>query len=83
MWLRRYRTLWVAVLLILMALAIVSSHRRQPDGMGPFEEVIYGMLRPIQSALSSGLNGIRAFWDEYLGLVAVERENRSLRERIW
>ncbi len=70
-------------MLILMALAIVSSHRRQPGGMGPFEELIYGMLRPVQSALSAGLNGMRAFWDGYLGLVAVERENRSLRERIW
>lgn len=70
-------------MLILMALAIVSSHRRQPGGIGPFEELIYGILRPMQSGLSAGLSGMRALWDRYLGLVAVEKENRSLRERIW
>jgi len=70
-------------LLILMALGIISSHRRQPGGMGPFEEALYGVLRPMQSALSAGFKGARAFWDGYLGLVAVERENRALRERIW
>ncbi len=70
-------------MLIFMGLAIVSSHRRQPGSMGPFEEVIYGVLRPVQSGLSKGLDGIKGFWDGYLGLVAAQRENRSLRERIW
>ncbi len=82
MWLRKYRTLWVSLLLILMALAVISSHRRESGRLSPFEWVIYEIGRPIQWAISSVSHGVRSVWDGYLGLVNVQRENRQLKERV-
>jgi len=82
MWLRRYRTLWVPLLLVIMALVIISSHRREPGGLSLLERMIYGAARPFQSALSNGLLKARSFWEGYVELVEVNQENRRLTERI-
>jgi rod shape-determining protein MreC len=82
MWLRKYRTLWVSLFLLLMALAVISSHRREPGSLSPFERVIYGIGRPFQWALSTGLQQARGVWEGYIGLVNVQRDNRRLQMRI-
>lgn len=82
MWFRRYRVLCVSLLLILTAMAVISIHRREPGKLSPFEQIIYGVSRPLQWTLTTGVNGIRSFWEGYIHLVNVQKENRVLRKRV-
>lgn len=82
MWWRRHPTLWVTLALVVAALAIISSHRRDPGSLSLFERFIYGLGRPIQSGLAGALLGIRTAWEDYVALVQVKRENRRLAKRV-
>jgi rod shape-determining protein MreC len=82
MWFSRYRIIWIALLLILMAMAIISTHRGNPGRLGPFDEFIYGIAKPLQWGLTSLSNGVKAFWNDYVHLVYVQQENEVLHRRL-
>jgi len=82
MWWRKHPTLWVTLALMVTALAIVSSHRRDPGSLSLFERLIYAMVRPVQSGLAGVLSGVRSTWEDYVALVHAQKENRRLSARI-
>jgi len=64
------------------ALAIISSHRRDPGSLSLLERSIYALVRPVQSGLAYLLSGARSTWEDYLTLVNAQKENRRLAARI-
>lgn len=82
MWWRKHPTLWVTLALIVTALAIISSHRRDPGSLSFLERSIYALVRPVQSGLAHVLSAVRSTWGDYLMLVNAQRENRRLAARI-
>lgn len=82
MWWRKYPTLWVTLALLVTALAIISSHRRDPGSLSLLERSIYAVVRPIQSGLAHVLSAFRSTWEDYLTLVNAQKENRRLAARI-
>ncbi len=82
MWWRKHPTLWVTLALMVTALAIISSHRRDPGSLSLFERAIYALVRPVQSGLAHVLSGLRSTWEDYLALVHAQKENRRLVARI-
>jgi len=82
MWWRKHPTLWVTLALMVTALAIISSHRRDPGSLSLLERSIYALVRPVQSGLAHLLSGARSTWEDYLTLVNAQKENRRLAARI-
>jgi rod shape-determining protein MreC len=82
MWLHKYRILLLSLWLIVMAMVIISSHRRHPGHVGVFDRIVYGAAKPMQWSLSEGLTGLRSIWEGYFGLIHMHRENRALRKQV-
>lgn len=82
MWWRKHPTLWVTLALMVTALAIISSHRRDPGNLSLLERSIYALVRPVQSGLAHVLSAARSTWEDYIALVNAQKENRRLAARI-
>lgn len=82
MWWRKHPTLWVTLALMVTALAIISSHRRDPGSLSLLERSIYALVRPVQSGLAHVLSAARSTWEDYITLVNAQKENRRLAARI-
>jgi rod shape-determining protein MreC len=65
-----------------MAMTIISSHRRSPGSLTAFERRVYGIAKPLQWSLSTGLKGLRSLWEGYVGLVHVKQENVFLKKQV-
>jgi rod shape-determining protein MreC len=82
MWFRKYLSIWVLLFLILMAMAIYSTHRSNRGRLSPFEQFVYTVSRPVQWTLTTIIGGFRSLWQDYFYLVNVQQENRILRKRV-
>ncbi len=82
MWWRKHPTLWVTLALMVAAMAIISSHRRDPGSLSLLERSIHALVRPVQSGLAQMFSAVRSTWEGYLALVHAQKENQRLLARI-
>ena len=69
-------------LTLVLAMAMLSvSSRHQGRGASP-ASVLLEVVGPVESALSAVVGRVDSFWRNYLYLVGVREENRSLREVV-
>lgn len=87
---KRYRFLLLALCLFLATVVLYSYNLRQKASTTFFERAVLTFAAPFQSGLDSLTDRVSALWKDYLWLVdtrqrniALERENRELRSRLW
>jgi len=67
------------LLLSLLLLSATAGDRRRSD---PVAAVVLEGMRPLQAALSGGLDALGGLWRSYVALVGVRAENDRLRQRL-
>lgn len=76
----RFRTLLLAVILVLLCLALFAS--ALGGRFSFFHQLTLETLGPLQSGAAKGAAGIRSVWQDYIDLVHVQDENRRLKELL-
>ncbi len=71
-----------AILLLMVSLLLVSVGARARQRVDPLTAVALEVIRPLQGALSLGLDGMTHAWGSYVALVSVNQENERLNRRI-
>lgn len=70
------------MLLLLVSLLLVSTGARSRQRMDPLTSLALEIVRPLQGALTLGLDGMTHAWGSYVALVSVNQENERLRRRV-
>jgi len=78
----RNRVALASILLLLVSLLLVSTGARARQRIDPLTAVALEIIRPLQGALTLGLDGMTHAWGSYVALVSVNEENERLRRRI-
>ncbi len=86
---KRYRYLFLAVLLLLATVLLYSYNLRRKTTTTFFERAVLTFAAPFQSRLDTAVDGVKNLWGNYLWLVdarqrsiVLEQENRKLRSKL-
>ena len=79
---RRNRVVLTSGSLLLISLLLLSAGSRERRRGDPVAGAVLDSMRPLQSTVATGLDGLASVWRGYLGLVGVKQENERLRLRI-
>jgi rod shape-determining protein MreC len=75
---RRYRFLFLAVVLLLATVVIYSYNLRKKNTTTYFERTVLTIAAPFQVTIDSFSDAITGIWSDYLWLVDTRRQNREL-----
>lgn len=78
--LRRYRFLFLLVVLLLVTLLLYSYNLRHKTTTSFFERAVLSITAPFQIAFDEGIDAVTGVWRNYLWLVDVHRQNQLLKE---
>lgn len=78
--LKRYKTLFTALVLIVVTLAMLSYSIKQPSE-GTVRKFVVEISAALEFSINASISGIHHLWKRYLFLVGLESENRRLREQ--
>ena len=79
--LRRNRVLMTSAFLLLQSLLLLSVGTRG-GRRDPVAGVVLEIMRPLQLAITAGVDAAEGIWHSYIDLIGVTRENELLRRRI-
>ncbi len=73
----------IAIVLILMGGGLIILFSSSGEGeAGPLSSILHAVLRPVQVVVWGVSGRARGVWNDYLMLVGVRKENKTLREEI-
>jgi rod shape-determining protein MreC len=78
--LKRYKTVITALVLIVITLVMLSYSLKQP-AEGIIRKIVVEISASLEFAINTSLSGIHNLWKRYLFLVGLENENRRLKEQ--
>ena len=76
---RRNRVVLTSGLLLLISLLLLSAGSRTRRRIDPLASVVLEGMRPLQVAVTAGLDSLADTWHKYVTLVGVKQENERLR----
>src|SRR5664279_942581 len=79
---RRNRIVLTSGSLLLVSLLLLSVGTRARQRIDPLTGVVLEGMRPLQAAVSAGVDATAHVWRTYLNLVGVTQENELLRRRV-
>jgi rod shape-determining protein MreC len=77
---RKYHSLIVAAILLILSLAILSYSATRLSETGFLRKMVLETAAPVEDALNVSLNGLYDAWKRYIFLIGLEDENRRLRK---
>src|SRR5262245_33245608 len=78
----RQRTGLLFLVLTVGHILLISVQVNTKSGVPILEAVTFGVFSEMQRGVSSGVNGMRGMWGNYVALRGVEAENQALRARL-
>jgi rod shape-determining protein MreC len=78
---RKYLSLTVAAVLLLLSLAILSYSAARLSETGFLRKMVLEAAAPLEDAVNISLKGMFDAWKRYIFLVGMEDENRRLRKQ--
>jgi len=78
----RRRTLTLLVVLCLGHVLLISSQVPAASGTSALGSAAFGSVTRVQSAIGGVSGGVGGFWQHYLALGGVSRDNEALRARV-
>jgi rod shape-determining protein MreC len=79
---RRNRVVLTSGSLLLISLLLLSAGARTRQRIDPVASIMHEGMRPLQAAVTAGLDALADTWRTYVTLIAVKQENERLRRRI-
>jgi rod shape-determining protein MreC len=79
---RRNRIVFTSGSLLLVSLLLLSGGVRTRQRIDPLTGVVLEGMRPLQAAVSAGVDAFGHVWGTYVMLVGVKEENQALRQRV-
>ncbi|MBM4315626.1 MAG: rod shape-determining protein MreC [Deltaproteobacteria bacterium] len=76
---KKYRSITMAIALLLATLAILSYSAVRLSETGFLRKMVLEIAAPVEDAINRSLKGLHDTWNRYLFLVGKEDENRRLR----
>lgn len=80
--LKRFRTVWIWIILIFLALLLLSSNLGGKGSWNPAEQLVIEITAPFQRLIKATINITEGIWLKYFGLVDVCDENSRLKREI-
>ncbi len=87
--LRRYRFLWLAIILLLATVILYSYNLRQKTATTFFERAVLTFAAPFQTSIDGIVDSTTGIWGNYLWLVdarkrnlELEQENRQMQSQL-
>lgn len=81
-YLKQFRTVWIWVIFIFLALFLISSNLGRKRSWNPFEQVIVEIITPFQKFIKKTAAITEDFWFKYFGLINARNENARMRREI-
>jgi len=78
---RKYHSLIVAAVLLILSLAVLSYSAARLSETGFLRKTVLEAAAPVEDAVNISLKGLHDAWKRYLFLVGLEDENRRLRKQ--
>jgi rod shape-determining protein MreC len=79
---RRNRVVLTSGSLLVISLLLLSAGAGGRRRIDPLTGVVLEGMRPLQSAVTVGLNAIAGTWRSYVALIGVRQDNERLRRRV-
>jgi rod shape-determining protein MreC len=79
---RRNRVVLTSGSLLLISLLLLSAGARARRRVDPLAGLVLDGMRPLQAAVTAGIDAVADTWRTYVALIGVKRENQRLRQRI-
>lgn len=79
---KKYRNLIIAVLLVGLAFSIYSSNLRATGNASFLRRTILNVYSPPLRVIASALSGVKGFWNNYIFLLHVQKENLELKNSL-
>jgi rod shape-determining protein MreC len=76
---KKYRTITVAIVLLLVSLSILTYSAARLSETGPLRKMVLEIAAPVEDAINLSLKSLHDAWDRYLFLVEKGDESRRLR----
>jgi rod shape-determining protein MreC len=76
---RKYQSIVVAVVLLIVSITILSYSAVRLSETGFLRKLVLETAAPVEDAITISLKGLHDTWKRYLFLVGLEDENRRLR----
>ena len=80
--LRKFRTVWIWIILVFVILVLVSSKLGGKGRWNPAEKVIVEITAPFQKLIRSTIDTTKAIWFKYFALIQTHNENAILKREI-
>src|SRR5262245_55100527 len=78
----RSRSGYLFLGVILAHILLISAQVNSKSGVPVLESVTFGVFSEIQRVVSSGTEGVRRVWNDYVGLRNVRSENEQLKREL-
>ena len=78
----RQRVGWLFMTVTVMHLILISAQVQTRRGVPMLEEAIFGTMAEVQRVATGGIGEARGFWQNYVHLQQIGRENESLKQRV-
>lgn len=75
---RKYPSIAVAVLLLLVCLFVIYFSAGRMTETGVLRKIVLEMAHPLENGVTTSLKGLKDVWKRYLFLVGIEGENRRI-----
>jgi len=80
--LRKFRTVWIWIILVFIILVLVSSKLGGKGRWNPAEKVIVEITAPFQRFIRSTINTTEVIWFKYFALIQAHNENTLLKREV-
>lgn len=80
--LRKFRTVWIWIILVFIILVLVSSKLGGKGRWNPAEKVIVEITAPFQKFIGSTINATEVIWFKYFALIQTHNENALLKREV-
>ena len=78
----RQRIGWLFMTVTVLHLILISAQVQTRRGVPMLEEAIFGTMAEVQRVATGGIGEARGFWQNYVNLRQIGRENESLKQRV-
>src|SRR5262245_54270235 len=78
----RQRVGWLFMAVTVLHLILISAQVQTRRGVPMLEEAIFGTMAEVQRVATGGIGEARGFWQNYLNLRQISRDNDSLKQRV-
>ena len=80
--LKRFRSIWIWIVLVFLSLLLLSSNLGGKPTWNPAEQAVIEITAPFQKATQGTIRAVQEIWLSYFNLINVRKENHLLKKEL-